>query len=274
MSDGLRPRALTVLDYARLVREPLRFAWRELSGSRAPGLYRPRGTDVRVHVRHNYRDDEWHDMFPLLEIFRERCYEPPGQVANAHGRPRYVIDLGGHLGYFGAFALTRFPGCHVVSFEPEPEQAALIRRTIDVNGLAGRWELVEAAAQPRDGTVALVAGRSIGSHIAALGGGGGTATIEVAARDPFPFLGGADLAKIDIEGAEWALLDDDRFAGARPRAVVLEYHSAGCPAGNAKRHASDRLRAMGYEVLAAPGDTNPDKGDFWGQGLLWAWLAP
>lgn len=273
MSDGRRSRLATTMEYARIVREPLRFAARELSGRRVLGLYRPRGVDTRVYVRHNYRNDEWHDMFPLLEIFRERCYEPPWQVATAHGEPRRVVDLGGHLGYFGAFALTRFPGSRVVSFEPEPAQAELLRRTIEVNGLGERWELVEAAAHREDGTLALVAGRSIGSHIKALGGGGGTATIEVAARNPFPFLEGADLVKIDVEGAEWALLGDDRFAAARPRAIVLEYHSAGCPEGNPKHFATGRLHAMGYEVQPAPTDTNPDSGDFWGQGLLWAWLT-
>jgi FkbM family methyltransferase len=264
----------SAVEYARIVREPVRFAARELSGRRILGLYRPRGSDVRVFVRHNYRTDEWHDTFPLLEIFRERCYEPPPEVAamlaGGDAEPMRVVDLGGHLGYFAAWALTRFPGCRVVTFEPEPAQAALIRRTIELNRLGDRWELVEAAAQPEDGTVALVVGRSIGSYIESLGAGGGTGTVEVAARDPFPYLAQADLVKIDVEGAEWALIDDERFAEAHPGALVIEYHSAGCPEGNAKRYATARLGAMGYEVRAH--DSNPDHADFWGQGLLWAWL--
>lgn len=214
-------------------------------------------------------------MFPLLEIFRERCYEPPGPVAGALARapePLRVVDLGGHLGYFGAFALARFPGSRVVSFEPEPAQAELLRRTIEVNGLGSRWALIEAAAQPEDGRVTLVVGRSIGSYIESLGRGGGTGTVEVAARDPFPYIDGAGLVKIDVEGAEWGLLAGDRLAEARPRAIVMEYHSAGCPEGNAKRYATERLQDAGYEVRAAPGDANPEQGDFWGQGLLWAWL--
>jgi hypothetical protein len=78
--------------------------------------------------------------------------------------------------------------------------------------------------------------------------------------------------KTDVEGAEWALLTDDRFGDARPRAIVMEYHSAGCPADNAKRFATDRLTQLGYEVQAASSDANPGSGRFWGSGMLWAWV--
>jgi hypothetical protein len=53
---------------------------------------------------------------------------------------------------------------------------------------------------------------------------------------------------------------------------VLEYHSVACPSDNAKRFAIERLGEVGYEVQVAPFDRNPDRGMFWGQGLLWAWL--
>jgi FkbM family methyltransferase len=263
--------------YAPLVREPLRFAARELSGRRAVGLYRPRGTNIRVCVRHNLRGPGWdgHDQLPLDEIFRERCYDPPAPVERrlaAIAQPR-IVDLGGHLGYFGAYALTRYPDARLVSFEPEPDHARLLRRAIDVNGLADRWQLVEACAHTEDGTLKLAAGRAVGTHVVEPGWDEGT-VVEVPARDALPHLEGADLAKIDVEGAEWALLLDGRFAAAPPAAVVMEYHSPGCPEENAKSFARRHLAELGYEVHVPADDPNPDSGPFWGRGLIWAWLPP
>ena len=39
----------------------------------------------------------------------------------------------------------------------------------------------------------------------------------------------ADLVKIDIEGGEWPILTDPRFAQLPTPALVIEYHPAGCP---------------------------------------------
>ena len=45
--------------------------------------------------------------------------------------------------------------------------------------------------------------------------------------DVFPYLAAADLVKIDIEGSEWEILADARFAGIAARVLVLEYHPQG-----------------------------------------------
>src|SRR4051812_7270709 len=97
-----RARLATAITYAPLVREPLLFAARELGGRRTPALSRPRGSDVRVFVRHNYRTRDWdsHDQFPLGEIFRHGIYRPPPEVDSALRRgpgPPRVVDVGGHL---------------------------------------------------------------------------------------------------------------------------------------------------------------------------------
>lgn len=271
---AIRDRVAPVARYAPVVRESLRFAARELSGRRSVGVYRPRGTDVRVFVRHSYPGPGGgsQDLLPLDEVFRERCYDPPPPVARVLPRElRRVVDLGGHLGYFGAFVLARRPSARVVAFEPEPEHARLLRETIRLNGLHGRWQLVEACAHVRDGTLRLAAGRSVATHVPEPGDADGT--IEVEARDVFDHLEDVDLLKVDIEGGEWPILFDERFADARPRAVVIEYHSGGCPTDNPKRAARERFRALGYEVHVPSGDPNPDFDPFWGRGLLWAWRS-
>jgi FkbM family methyltransferase len=249
---------------------------REMTGRRTLGVYRPRGSDLRICVRHNYPGPgpQSLDNFPLEEVFRDRCYQAPAAVHAAltgTGRALRVVDLGGHLGYFGAFVLSRYPDANVLAFEPEPEHARLLRSCIDINGLEARWQLVEAAAYTEDATLSFAGSRSIASHISHLGGESED-VIEVVARDVFPHLGDVDLLKMDIEGGEWALLFDDRFGEALPRAIVLEYHSGGCPGDNPKRTATDRLSELGYRVDAPASDETPDDAPFWGRGLLWAWL--
>ena len=265
---------LHALAHARLVRQPLRFAVRELAGSRAVRFYRPRGIAHRVAVRHNHPGwgSESIDAMPLHEIVAQRAYEPPSPVAarvRDLGERARIVDLGGHVGYFGAYALSEFPLASLVSFEPEPAHAELLRRCIAENGLAARWTLVEACAHTSDGRLRFLPARSIGSRLAEPEEAADAA--ELRARDVFPHLNGADLVKIDIEGAEWAILLDPRFAEALPGAVVLEYHSAHCPGDNPKRAAAERLRGLGYRVEFPPGDRNPPEEPFWGLGMLWAY---
>jgi FkbM family methyltransferase len=256
------------LAYSGLVRERIRFAVRELSGRRVTRIYTPRDTEIRICVRHNLRRRGWesHDNFPLRKIFREGCYQPLPIIDSAikrSGRRACVLDLGGHLGYFAAFVLARYPQANVVTFEPKPEHAHWIRACIEINGLQERWQLVEACAHTDDGTLRLAAGRSIGSRLASLSGEQEN-VMEVAARNVFSYVDRADLVKIDIEGAEWPLILDERFAAACPRAVVIEYHSLGCPGPNPKRVATERFTELGYEVHAPAWDTNPDSAPFWG----------
>jgi FkbM family methyltransferase len=249
-------RALAVAPLARLVDTPARFAARELARRRDLRDYGLRGSDVRFAVRHNSED-----LFTLSEMWHLRVYEPPEPVAavlRAVGRPPRIVDLGANIGLFGAQALARYPGSSLVAYEPDAASARIHRRCIELNDAAGRWRLVEACAAPADGTVEFAFGQGTGSHVAAPGAG--RPTVEVPARDVFPDLARADLAKIDVEGAEWELLADPRFGA--PPVVVVEYHAFLCPEPDSHAAAERRLRHAGYEVAWVYRGAD-------GQGMLW-----
>jgi methyltransferase FkbM-like protein len=82
-----------------------------------------------------------------------------------------------------------------------------------------------------------------------------------------PMLAESDFAKIDIEGAEWPILRDPRFAEVRPPVLVLEYHANGCGDADPEHAARSLLRAADYELSPIPGAPA-------GAGMLWAWLPP
>jgi hypothetical protein len=70
--------------------------------------------------------------------------------------------------------------------------------------------------------------------------------------------------KIDIEGAEWELLADPRFAALEPNVLVLEYHQDGCPGTDPAQAAEQALRNAGLAVVH--GGSKPQ----FGAGILWA----
>jgi FkbM family methyltransferase len=241
-----------------VVRETIRFAGNEICGRRVLRRYRLRGSGVVVHVRHSSPD-----VLNLDEIFYQRLYEAPepvrGAIAELSDPPR-IVDLGANVGLAGAWFLGTYPGASVVAYEPDPANAAVHAETVAANGLDGRWRLVVAAAGANVGLVPFVPGHFAESHLAAPGEDG----VQVEAVDVLPELMKADLLKIDVEGAEWAILADERFRDGSAAAVVLEYHPHLCPDPDPRALAERLLRSAGYEVQDI--FHAPD-----GHGMIWGW---
>jgi FkbM family methyltransferase len=241
-----------------VVEDPVRFAALELFG--APdrrALHRLRDSPVRIAVRHRSRDVDIVD-----EIFAGRpLYEPPGPAAPLLRDGISVLDLGGNVGLFGAFVLKRFPRAAVVSVEPDPLNVEVIQAAIAAND--SDWRLVRACAAAQEGTVSFHAGDYADSRVAH---GPGAGTVEVAAVDVFPLIESSDYVKMDIEGAEWPILLDERFATVKPSVFVIEWHQQGCPLDDARATAVAAFRGAGYDVK-----TSPDNDLSY--GMIWAWRA-
>ena len=88
--------------------------------------------------------------------------------------------------------------------------------------------------------------------------------IGVALHDVLPAVSAADIVKMDIEGGEWEILHDPRFAADPPRMIVLEYHPLGCAGADPRAAAERALDAAGLRT--APIWHGAD-----GVGMVWAW---
>lgn len=239
---------------AALVADSGRFAANELRRGATVETYRLRHSDVRVALRHHTAD-----VMVLDEVFSQREYVAPDPVASSLNaqRPLRVADLGANIGAFGAWIFANYPDAQVVAFEPDQGNAAVHERAIAANDLSDRWRLLRYVAAER-------AGRARPA-----GGDWTTATFEpsesgeVEAVDVFPYLAEIDWLKMDIEGGEWPILADERFARIGAKAVVLEYHERGCPADDPQAAATAALRQAGFTVF--PGVSKPR----FGAGLLW-----
>jgi FkbM family methyltransferase len=239
----------------RLVHETPAFFVNELRGAGGVRAYTLRDSNQTVLLRHG-TVDSW----TFAELFHLRLYEPPPRVAAALAgvTAPVVLDLGANIGMFGLDARRRYPGAQVIAYEPDAESAAIHRHLIERNGSPAGWRLIEACAGPRSGTVTFLPGQETESRIVDEAVAG---SVTLPMDDVLPAFARADLVKLDIEGGEWALLEDPRFAAAR--AVVLEYHPPGCPEPDTHAAARSRLESHGYDVM--PLFEHPG-----GVGMAWA----
>ena len=237
----LEPAVALVLR-ALCVRESARFVARELARSRALGAYHVRGSGLPVFIRHRSPD-----VVTLGEVFHRPDYEPPPDVdalLAARGPALRILDLGANVGLFGVFAAARWPRATVTAVEPDPANLAVLRRCVQAAGRGERWTVVAAAAAASGGSVPFEAGGASLSRIAP----GGAA--RVAAVDALALLDGVDLLKMDIEGAEYAVIDDLTAARTPVGQFLVEYHHRFDGVGAARTAVSIRdLRRAGYRLF-------------------------
>jgi hypothetical protein len=203
------------------------------------------------------------DIDRLVDGFGRRRPALPDAAGTVLARlqaPPRILDLGAGPG-LGALALLEiFPGARVISVEPEPTNVLILRRTMNANPQFSGWtEIVGATGEgnylPGPGYRRRSRPSATGDRVA-----------QAAATDAFGLLEQADMARLNIQGAEWPLLEDARFARIAPSVLVVECHRRGCPDPDPAAHAGRLLSAAGYTIrcLVRPRGRNP---------VLTAWRA-
>jgi len=235
-------------------------AWTKLMrGSRNAFTYRLRADGRKIVIRHGTVD-----VAVIWEIFDERTYAIP--VAPRHaleglGRPIRLVDLGANIGLGARFLDGDLRVAEVIAYEPVTANLAILERNRAADPSGRRWHIIDAAAFTRDAEVAFATRSATDGRIS---DDGGAQTVRVPARDVFRDLARADLLKMDIEGGEWAILQDPRFGETPLQAVVMEFHTWGCPEPDPEGCARRLFQGAGFTVgpvtHAGPG-----------VGMLWAW---
>jgi FkbM family methyltransferase len=135
------------------------------------------------------------------EIAIGHCYD----LTKVPFVPGRIVDCGAHIGMFTILAARRFRGAAVATFEPNPANAAFVRRQVESNGL--KVEFFEAAVSTRDGE-AEFCDPDHASNGGRLGEGGGGYRVKVI--DLIAYIRSLPasplLLKMDIEGEELNLL--------------------------------------------------------------------
>jgi FkbM family methyltransferase len=228
---------------SKAVRESASFAPRELSGRHSAHVYHVRDSGLRVLIVHGTSD-----AHALDQAFYQHAHEPPaGALAALRDidHPLRALDLGANVGLWGLWLHGRFSVDHVLALEPDPENVKRHRRQIQLNGLGDAWEVLEAAAVTVDAPVSFTVGQATNGRVTDATEAG---TVSVVGRDTFALLDDIDLLKIDIEGGEWPILADPRFAQLSVPVVMLEYHAHGAPSADPASDARRALERAGYST--------------------------
>ena len=193
----------------------------------------PRGKSVVIHDRENTCD---------LSIIGGTFYLW-GKTDDEYGltdlHPKTFLDIGGHIGVVTLAVLVDNPECRAVILEPLPENIEAIERNLTENGVADRALIVPGAISterlqrvgyqlprvPNAPETDYYVGGSVDDAFE-----GDTITVVGYRLDELINLtagyeGMVDLAKIDCEGCEYTLFEQDGVE--RVERWVGEYHPGG-----------------------------------------------
>lgn len=202
----------------RFSRDYLRFAARAARqwGSTSPGILRLLGLQIPY-------GNQSHALFLLHEIFVNGTY----RFESADRRPR-IVDCGANIGMSVGFFKALYPDADVLAVEADPHTFAQLERMVQLNGFHG-VTLVNAAVGAVDGSATLYTDPpgtdSISASLDPTRGGRvpqqvPAVRLSTLLSEPVDFL------KLDVEGAEYAVLRDLQETRTLPliRELVVEYH--------------------------------------------------
>ena len=157
---------------------------------------------------------QWHDIF----------VEGAVDFQTAAAAPR-ILDCGSNVGLASLFFKRRFPGARVTAYEADPALCAMTKKNLARNG-AGDVGVVHAALWTSNGDVTF---RSEGSDSGMIDGLSGTipgrsVTVPSLRMRDILERERIDLLKLDIEGAEDAVLADCEPVLDRVHAIVMDLH--------------------------------------------------
>jgi FkbM family methyltransferase len=175
-----------------------------------------------------------------------------------------VADVGANVGLYSIACARRVPRGRVWAIEPDPRNAALLRRHAELNEVADRITVVEAAAGAETGSIGFAA---LGIPQAYVEGvqSSQASPIQVPLVRLDETVPRGDVVKIDVEGYEGQVLDGASGllgdAARRPRLLVLEVHLDFLPAaGWSEERLRTLLQGHGYRI---DGEGLPDARLHW-----------
>jgi FkbM family methyltransferase len=159
-----------------------------------------------------------------------------------------VYDIGANVGMYTCFAMSALGSGEVIGFEPEPRNADRLRENLQLNGHDANRRVKEYALGEEDDDGYLdLKGSELGSgrHVLADHGIDVTVrrvdTLVESGELPRP-----DVVKIDVEGAEMAVLRGMECVLGEVRVIYCEVHRDESDSGPTE--VGDYLRSRGFDV--------------------------
>jgi FkbM family methyltransferase len=264
----------------RLFEPPAKVAWR-----RAARLAEttPRFTPGTIRLLDF--DLQYPDLLSLCPQWLEIFVRGTLDFQTASRSPR-ILDCGANVGLASLYFKRRYPRARVTAYEADPALFAVLEANLDTNG-ASDVDAVHAAVWTATGHLTFRCEGSDSGMIESLPGivDGRSMTVpsvrlrDVLEREPI------DLLKLDIEGAEHAVLTDCEGVLHQVNALVLDLHEFDPAARQAPRvleclsragflYAVEDLVALPWRPpVAGPSTPFPGKALNWAMTVR-AWREP
>lgn len=188
------------------------------------GAKTPRHTPGRVRVLD--LDVEYADLQSFVPQFGEMFVNQGYSFRTSSPSPR-ILDCGSNVGLASLVFRRQYPGARITAYEADPDLCAMTKRNLERNG-AGDVDVVHAALWTSNADVTFRAEGSDSGMVAGVAGAAdltaksmtvpGLRLRDVLANDRI------DLLKLDVEGAEGALLADCEPVLDRVNAIVMDLH--------------------------------------------------
>ena len=139
-----------------------------------------------------------------------------------------VLDIGSNIGYYALVAAKKAVRGQVFAFEPSPPSFLQLQENIGLNALKNtRAEPLAAGEKTENKSFYIAEGNNSGMSGFTRPGTGREISIPTVRMDEWFELHSImqlDLVKIDIEGAEWAVIQDCIPVLQKVQHLFLEYH--------------------------------------------------
>jgi FkbM family methyltransferase len=229
----------------RILEPPEKAAWRrawhraETTPRYTPGSIRMLDYDIEYPDLLSFCP-QWEDIFVNGALhFRASSASP------------YILDCGANVGLASLYFKRLYPDARITAYEADPRLFAMLTSNLRRNR-AGDVNAVHAALWTSSGTVSFAAEGTDSGMVAALPGTPPAEAVSVPSlrlRDVLA-AGRVDLLKLDIEGAEDAVLADCEDTLHNVAALVMDLHEFDPSVRQAPR-VLDRLGRAGFIYAVA-----------------------
>lgn len=243
----------------KLLKWPLRAVLRSrsISPKVAFELRRDHYADLQITIPLSHgmacpvrREDYLHSF---TEIFLTAEY---GDFLKHIPLPRRWLDLGCHAGYFSTFLAWQWRKLGSDSFrallsDADPRVAQDVEYLINLNKLQAQFTFLPGLIASGSGTMEFALRDGMGSSTDLRTAADSVAAVPILSQETMlaKLAPPIDLLKLDIEGAEFALIEHYPQVLAAARALVVEWHSWDST-GTAEARLTDELAKRGFEFTA------------------------
>lgn len=153
----------------------------------------------------------------LEELFIEETYK-----FNSSKTMPKIVDCGANIGLSIIYFKRLFPQAKIIAFEPDSKIFKLLQENLHIFGYDD-VELVNKAVWNKNGSAKFFASGDVGSRISE---DENAKNIEIPTYRLQDLLGEEiDFLKMDIEGAEYNVIEDCKYKLRNVKNIFIEYHS-------------------------------------------------